>query len=64
MPCGWCHRSTLDRLVSFGKKGLAEISRIGADFSAPMALSAVHEIASMRAELGMCLVQKRGTLVA
>jgi len=64
MVCGWCHRSTLDRPASFGKKGLAEISRIGADFSAPMAPSAVYEIASRRAELGMCLVQKRGTLVA
>ena len=43
MVCGWCHRSTLDRLASFGKKAPWRIFRIGADFSAPMVPRSVRK---------------------
>jgi hypothetical protein len=65
MVCGWCHRSTLDRLESFGKKAPWRIFLIGADFSAPMVPRSGAKSTSMRAEFTLfCLTRTRGTLVA
>jgi hypothetical protein len=50
--------------VLLARRGLAEISRIVADFSASMVPSAMCESASMRTEFAMCFVKKRGTPVA
>jgi hypothetical protein len=65
MVASWCHPSTLDRPVFFWQEGACSgISRIVADFSAPMVPSAMCESASMRTEFAMCFVEKCGTPVA